>query len=250
MTAIAAAARYGARRAELTAQTMPSLATRQTSGNSRLLDEAEAKKLLAARGIAVPRSRTGSGAEAPALAAELGFPVALKMVSARLPHKTEAGAVKLGLRSSEAVAEAVQRMKADVASFNAGAVTDVFLVEAMVVAPVAELMVSVRRDPQFGMAMTLAAGGVLVELLADATTLLLPATRHDLSRALSRLRISRLLDGYRGKPAANRNALLDTLEGIAGFAADEANNVAEIEINPLFVGMQDSCAVDVLMQAG
>ena len=250
MTAVAAAARYGGRRAEIAANAAPPLATRQTSGSPRLLDEAEAKKLLAARGVAVPRSRIGSGADAPALAAEIGFPVAIKMVSAQLPHKTEAGAVKLGLRSREAVAEAVQRMTADVIAFKAGAVTDVFLVEAMVAAPVAELMVSIRRDPQFGLAMTLAAGGVLVELLSDATTLLLPATRHDLSRALSRLRISRILDGYRGKPAADREALLDTLGRLAAFAADEANNVVEIEINPLFVGVEESCAVDVLMQAG
>ena len=75
-----------------------------------------------------------------------------------LPHKTEAGAVRLGLESTEAVADAVKRMKADVTAFNANAVTDTFLVEAMVAAPGAELMVSIRRDPQFGLAMTLAAG--------------------------------------------------------------------------------------------
>ena len=98
--------------------------------------------------------------------------------------------------------------------------------------------------------MTLAAGGVLVELLADATTILLPATRADLARALSRLKISRLLDGYRGKPAASRAALLDTLERLATFAGDAANDVAEIEINPLVVGVTESCAVDVLMQVG
>jgi hypothetical protein len=120
----------------------------------------------------------------------------------------------------------------------------------MVASPVAELLVSIRRDPQFGLAMTLAAGGVLVELLADATTVLLPATRSDLNRALSRLTINRLLDGYRGKPAVNREALLDTLGHLAAFATDETNRVAEIEINPLFVGVDDSCAVDVLMQVG
>ena len=195
-------------------------------------------------------NRVGSGADAPSLAQELGFPIALKMVSAQLPHKTEAGAVRLGLESTEAVADAVKRMKADVTAFNANAVTDLFLVEAMVAAPVAELMVSIRRDPQFGLAMTLAAGGVLVELLADATTILLPATRADLARALSRLKISRLLDGYRGKPAASRAALLDALERLAAFAGDAANGVSEIEINPLFVGVSESCAVDVLMQVG
>lgn len=250
MTAIASAVQHGARRAQIVGRSTPPLLTAMPSGKERLLDEAEAKKRLASSGIAVPASRIGNGAEIPTLAAELGFPVALKMVSAKLPHKTEAGAVKLGLRTREDVAAAVQRMTADVAAFKAEALTDVFLVEAMAPAPVAELMVSIRRDPQFGLAMTLAAGGVLVELLADATTLLLPATRDDLARALSRLRINRLLDGYRGKPAANRVALLDALQRLAAFAADDANKVAEIEINPLFVGTRESCAVDVLMQAG
>ena len=142
----------------------------------------------------------------------------------------------------------VRFMKADVAAHDREAVTDMFLIEAMVEPPVAELMVSIRRDAQFGLAMTLAAGGVLVEVLADATTLLLPATRQDFARAIAKLKINRLLNGYRGKPAANREALLDMLEQLAGFAADEANRVAEIEINPLFVGAKSSCAVDVLMQ--
>jgi len=158
------------------------------------------------------------------------------MVSARLPHKTEAGAVKLGLRSAPEVAAAAQRMTRRRDGLRRGT------------SPIASWSrrwwprrwrnswSSIRRDPQFGLAMTLAAGGVLVELLADATTLLLPASRADLARALARLRINRLLDGYRGKPAASREALLDTLERLAAFAADSANDVAEIEINPLFVG--------------
>lgn len=248
MTAIAAAAWQGERRAEIATGAPPSLSGATAGGSPTLIDEASAKKRLAASGIAVPASRTGSGADAPSLAAELGFPVALKMVSAKLPHKTEAGAVRLGLSSAQAVADAVARMRTDVTNHDPAAATDVFLIERMIAPPVTELMVSIRRDPQFGLAMTLAAGGVLVELLADATTVLLPATRKDLARAISRLRISRLLDGYRGKPAASRERLIDLLESLATFAADEANGVAEIEINPLFVGVGDSCAVDVLMQ--
>jgi acyl-CoA synthetase (NDP forming) len=248
MTAIAAAAWHGERRTEIAGGATLPLAVSETMLPSRLIDEAAAKKRLSAFGITVPDSRIGSGADAPRLAEELGFPVALKMVSARLPHKTEAGAVKLGLTSAVAVADAVQKMTADVMAYKAQAATDLFLVERLVAAPVAELMVSIRRDPQFGLAMTLAAGGILVELLGDATTLLLPASRGDFSRALDRLKITRLLDGYRGKPAADRERLFDMLESLAAFAAAPANAVAEIEINPLFVGEQDSCAVDVLMQ--
>ncbi len=251
LMAIAVSAWHGERRAEIIASFPPPLLMPPAAQASpRLLDEAAAKKFLAAMGIAVPRGRVGSGAEMPALATEMGFPVALKMVSAKLPHKTEAGAVKLGLSSAAAVSEAVERMKADVAAYDAAAATDFFLVEQMVSPPVAELMVSIRRDQQFGLAMTVAAGGVLVELLTDATTLLLPATRQDIARALGRLKVNRLLRGFRGRPAASRDDLLDMLEKLAALAADETNEVAEIEINPLFAGTDGSCAVDVLMQLG
>ncbi|WP_421693669.1 acetate--CoA ligase family protein [Aestuariivirga sp.] len=248
MTALAAAAWHGERRAEIAKAPPPPLSSAGHLGRVQLLDEAAAKRLLTASHINVPQSSTGNGADAPALAERLGFPVALKMVSDRLPHKTEAGAVRLGLTTSQAVSDAVQRMKADVAAYNPEAATDLFLLEKMVAPPVAELMLSIRRDPQFGFAMTLAAGGVLVELLADATTVLLPASREDLARALKRLKVCRLLDGYRGMPAANIEALLDMLQRLARFATDESNAIAEIEINPLFAGTSESCAVDVLMQ--
>ena len=249
LNAMAQAAWHHRRRGEIRSDPMPS----RTLGDfphepATLLDEAKAKGLLRSAGITVPHGAVASGRDAPDAASRLGFPVAVKMVSARLPHKTEAGAVRLGLTSTSAVHEAITKMKQDVEAYDASAVTDQFLIERMVASPIAELMVSIRRDPQFGFAMTLASGGILVELLADATTLLLPASPHDVSRALSRLRIDRLLDGYRGKPAADRAALTDTLQRLAGFAMSEANGIVEIEINPLFVLADGACAVDVLMQ--
>ena len=248
MAAIAAGAWHGERRADIAAHPPPPLAGQEPMPHGlALLDEAEAKRRLKAGGIPVPEGRVGSAAEAPALADALGYPVALKMMSAMLPHKTEAGAVRLGLASAAAMAKAVERMTTDVAAYDADALSGSFLVERMVDVPVAELMVSIRRDRQFGLALTLASGGVLVELLADVTTVLLPASRRDIARALGRLKVSRLLTGYRGRPAADREALLDVLERLAVFAADASNAVAEIEINPLFVGSGGCCAVDVLM---
>ena len=249
LDAIAQAAWHHHRRAEILASPVaPLVSFTNPAAAQRFLDEAAAKALLASSGIMVPASTVTNGNYAPAAAARLGFPVALKMVSANLPHKTEAGAVRLGLASIEAVADAVSRMKGDVLAFDATAVTDQFLIETMVGPPIAELMVSIRRDPQFGYAMTLASGGILVELLADAVTLLLPAKRSDIARALSRLRIDKLFRGYRGKPAGDRTALLATFERLAAFATAGSNTVAEIEINPLFVLTECTCAVDVLIQ--
>ena len=226
----------------------PLLAGHGDAAGAGLLDEARAKALLSAAGISVPHGTTASGNNAPEAASKIGFPVALKMVSARLPHKTEAGAVRLGLENAGDVAQAISRMTRDVTAHDPAAVTDLFLLERMAGPAIVELMVGIRRDPQFGLAMTLASGGILVELLADAVTLLLPASRGEMNAALSRLRMAPLLDGYRGKPAADRHALLDALERLAAFAMSPHARVVELEINPLFVMADGVCAVDVLMQ--
>ncbi len=189
-----------------------------------------------------------SADDAPNLAAEFGFPVVLKMLSTRLPHKSEAGAVRLGLASPRAVEAAVAEMGRTVASYDGDAVTDRFLVERMIEQPVAELLVNVRRDAQFGLAMTLASGGVLAELIDDAVTLLLPASQSEIGTALDRLKVARLFDGYRGWPGADRSSVVDALYRLAEYVGVQADDIAEIEINPLFVLTDGVCAVDVLMR--
>ena len=132
--------------------------------------------------------------------------------------------------------------------FDAGASADRFLVERMVEPPLAELLVGVRTDPRFGLAMTLASGGVLTELVADAVTILLPASRVALEEALGRLRMSRLLDGLRGAAPANRAVVVDALSRLASRLCRKDNDVVEVEVNPLFVLPDRVCAVDALMR--
>jgi acetate---CoA ligase (ADP-forming) len=249
LNALAAGAWYHARREEILAH--PSGLLKISPLNSRaarFLDEAAAKERIAAAGLAIPAGRIVSGRDAPKMAAALGFPVALKMVSARLPHKTEAGAVRLDLSDPESVAAAVAEMRQTVAAYDAKAITDRFLLERMVGPPVSELLVSVRRDPDFGYVMTLASGGILVELVGDAVTILLPAPRAELEAALDRLRVARLIDGFRGKPGADRSAILDGLESLAKYICDGAGGIVEIEINPLFLLPTGISAVDVLIR--
>ncbi len=134
-----------------------------------------------------------------------------------------------------------------VAAYAPGLPADSFLVEAMAARPVAELLVGVRRDPAFGLALTIAGGGTLVELLRDATTLLLPASRRDIAEALSELKVAQLISGYRGAPAGNLEACLDAIQAIAGFATG-ADELVELDINPLLVGTETTVAVDVLLR--
>ena len=191
----------------------------------RTLDEALAKSMLAEFGLPVPAGRRAAiPDEAIEAATTLGFPVVLKALG--VSHKSELGAVRLNLRDADAVQAAAQ----DLAPFGTG-----LYVERMVAGGVAELIVGVTRDPLFGSVMTIGTGGVLVELLKDSGTLLLPSSRSDIDAALRSLRLFPLLDGYRGKPKADIGAAVDAIAKIADFALANADRLEELDINPLIV---------------
>jgi acyl-CoA synthetase (NDP forming) len=210
------------------------------------LPEAEGKDRLRAMGLPVPVGSQVAGKDVAAAAAGIGFPVALKMMGARLTHKTEAGAVAINLGTRSALDQALEHMCACVAAYDPLAVTDSFLVEAMVPKPLGELIVTFFRDDQFGAAMTIGAGGVLVELLSDTATLLLPTSADDIGRKLEGLKIATLLKGYRGSAPADMGALIRSICGLADeFVARP--EIAALEINPLFVCQTGIFGVDVLL---
>ena len=189
------------------------------------IDEASAKALLASAGLSVPPGRRASTvAEAVAAASDLGFPVALKALG--VAHKSEAGAVKLNLRDEASVRDAAQAL----VGLGSG-----LYVERMVEGGVAELIVGIMRDPLFGPVMTVGTGGVLVELLKDSATLLLPASRDEVEAALRGLKMFPLLDGFRGRPKADLAAAIDAVLKIADFALAHADTLVELDVNPLIV---------------
>lgn len=197
----------------------------QAEARTRTPDEAEAKTLLKNAGLPVPDGqRCTTSLEAVAIANALGYPLALKALG--IAHKSEQNAVRLNLKDADAVRSAAD----DLAGLGSG-----LYVERMVTGAVAELIVGIIDDPQFGPVMTLGTGGVLVELLQDTATLLLPSSREDIENALRSLRMFPLLDGYRGKPKADLNAAIDAVMGIAAFAVNNSVRIAELDINPLLV---------------
>src|SRR5215472_9067832 len=212
---------------------------------ARLREEWECKRRLAAFGLGLPEGRLVTAAEAPRAAAEIGFPVALKLGRPALAHKTEAGAVTLNLRTDQAVAEAVAAMTASLARYQPGLVPELFLVERQVSGVVAELNVGLHRDPQFGLVMVVGMGGTLVELVEDAASLLLPTDRESVARALHRLKVMKLLKGYRGKPAGDVEAAIDAIMAIARFADAHRDRLVELDVNPLMVLPQGHGAVAV-----
>ncbi len=214
------------------------------TGNRR--DEAEAKSLLSAAGLSVPDLRISAPKEASDKANEIGFPVALKALDARLLHKTEVGAVRIGLRNEQEVAEAAAKMADDMATKCPDIPLTQVLIETMAPDVVAEVMASVTYDPSVGPVMMIAGGGIEAEMWNDSTMLAAPFTRPEITRALDRLTVSKRLNGWRGRPAADTTALIDMLENLARFALESA--AEEIEINPILVGQSGAVAVDAVLK--
>ncbi len=247
LEAIAAAAWYGERRRAIEHSAPFELVTTGTDGPTETLDEAAGKAMLRAGGISVPEGMVASSAQVADAAEQIGYPLVLKMTGPKLLHKTEAGAVALNLASKAEVLQAAARMTEAVKAYDPAAVTDRFLLERMQAPPTAELLVSIRIDPQLGAALTLGSGGTLVELVGDAATLMLPASDAEIAEVLASLKVSRLLDGFRGASAIDRSALISELQRLSDFMISHAHTLSEVEINPLFVSGSNVVAVDALI---
>jgi len=237
---------WGQRRQALAVAQPDPLQVPPSQSALRGLTEAESKTFLFDHGLPVPKSRLTNAAQLQAAANDLRFPLALKMIGPRLAHKSEAGAVALGITDVSALQSAAIRMKAAVTAYDPQAATDSFLIEEMAPRPVAELLLSLRRDPEFGPVLTLAAGGVLAEILQDSGNLLMPTTAGDIRATLDALRTAPVLHGYRGAEKADMDALLATILRLQQvFLSD--TSLAEIEINPAFVGAAGVAIVDALI---
>ncbi len=202
------------------------------------MTEHEWKRLLKTFGLPVPKGAVCKAKDAVKMAQKIGFPVALKISSATIAHKTESGGVALNLTTAKQVREAATRM---------GKLSDELLVERMVTGGVAELIIGLKRDPQFGLALVVGAGGVMTELLKDSATLILPATRKEITDACQSLRCWKLIKGFRGRSGDSKVAI-DAIEAITRFAAAYPGQIEELDINPLLVLKKGAIAVDALIQ--
>jgi acyl-CoA synthetase (NDP forming) len=212
-----------------------------------LREEWDCKQRLARFGLQSPEGRFVAADEVGRAASEIGFPVALKLGRPALAHKTEAGAVALNLRSAEEVERAAGAMTESIARYKPGLKPERYLVEKQVAGTVAELIVGISRDPQFGLVMVVGMGGVLVELVDDTATLLLPTSRDTVASALGGLKVAKLLKGYRGKSAGDVEAAIDAIMAIAAFADAHRDRLAELDVNPLMVLPKGAVAVDALI---
>ena len=209
--------------------------SRLCEGEIVLLDEAEAKGALAKAGVPIPSGGVVDLDSVAAVAERLAGPVAVKVCDACLTHKSELGAVMLNCTGGVAAREAAESIAARLAALVPGLAVRRFLVEAMVPKPAIELLVGVKRDPQFGLSLVVGAGGVDVELRRDTTVVLLPADDVEIEAALRRCRVARLLDGFRGAPRADWVAAIAAIRAVGEFAIAHADRLLELDVNPLMV---------------
>ena len=220
------------------------------AGTGWLLNEWDSKQALRAFGLPVPNGVRSTVAQALEDAQRLGYPLVLKALSAELPHKTEAGAVALNLKDAAALTAALGNMATSIGAYAPGVAFDQVLLEPMASAPLAELIVGIKRENDFCLALVIGAGGVLVELLKDSRSLLLPTTEGAIRNALLSLRSTALLQGFRGRAPADLEALVAAIRAVADYACENAGQLLELDVNPLLVGAQGTTAVDALIRIG
>ena len=236
--AIRAAAAIGAAQARA-AEIRPVMPVAPTAGEPTLLDEWRSKAELAAAGLATPAGRLCAAGELQAAAAAIGYPLVLKGVAEGLAHKSEAGAVIVGIRDDAELAAAAVRL--------AGRF-ERLLVEAQAGPTVAELIVGISRDPVFGLTLLVGSGGVHVELMEDTVSLLLPVGRADIVAALGKLKAATLIAGFRGAAAGDFDATVEAIESVAAYAVAHAEQLVELDVNPLIVTPTAAIAADALVR--
>ncbi len=203
-----------------------------------VLTEAEAKTLLALYGVACPPEALAASAEAAVeAAARIGGSVALKVQSPDITHKTEVGAVALGLTGDRAVRDAYERVLVNAETAHPGAAIGGVLVQAMA-PPGQEIILGVVRDVNFGPMLMVGLGGIHVEVLRDVAFAPVPIGHQEALALLDGLKGAALLEGVRGAPPADRVALAELMATLSRFAADHADQIEEIDLNPVIVHPQ------------
>ena len=210
-------------------------------GKRSLLTEVEAKELLRKAGMPVIDTRLArTGREAVSLAREMGFPVAMKIISPDIVHKTDAGGVKLGLANAAQVEKAYHDIMSSVRQKAPQAQIEGVSVQKMA-RPGTELIIGMNKDEQFGPVIMFGLGGIFVEILKDVSFRLVPLTPGDAAEMVAEIKGFRLLQGFRGQEPVNISLLEDLIVKISDFV-DKNPQIKELDLNPVF-GYRDSLAI-------
>ena len=207
--------------------------------NQTVLTEFESKKLLEEIGIVIPLQELTSSKEETASASEkIGFPVVLKLMAEDIVHKSDTGAVKLNLKNREEVEGAYDELM-KIHSDKEKLIS----VQKMADEPITELIIGMTTDPQFGPALMFGIGGILVEILEDVSFRIAPIEEYDAKEMIKEIKGFPILDGYRGKPKADIDAIIDTLMKISNLVT-KYEEIYEMDLNPVFIYEKGLVCVD------
>jgi acetyltransferase len=219
----------------------------EARGRGAALSETDSKRVLACYGIAIPQEILARDPEQAALAAgKIGGPVAIKIVSPDILHKTEAGGVRLGLLTPENVREAAKNILASASRYAPQARIDGISVQQMAPSGV-EIVLGVKNDRQFGPLIAAGLGGIMVELLDDTAVRLAPVGGDTARAMLASLKGQALLTGFRGRPGVDIDSLIDTICRLSELAHDLRDIVDQIDVNPVIVNAGGVIAADALI---
>ena len=204
-----------------------------------VLTEFESKELIEEIGIQVPAQKlTSSKEETVKAAEEIGLPVVMKLMAEDIVHKSDTGAVKLNIKTTEDVEKAYDELM-NIPAQKAKSIS----VQKMADEPITELIIGMTTDPQFGPALMFGIGGILVELLEDVSFRIAPITEYDANEMIHEIKGFPILDGYRGKPKADIKAIINTLLKISDLVVKH-EEIHEMDLNPVFIYEQGLICVD------
>nr|HID59013.1 acyl-CoA synthetase [Desulfobacterales bacterium] len=209
----------------------------------KVVPEDISKQIIKSYSVDVPKGRLVSTLrEAIDFSKEIGFPVVLKAVSPQILHKTELEGICLNINSQKALKNAFRKLKETFSPPDKFGLRG-FLIEKMVPEGI-EIIVGLQDDPQFGPVLMLGTGGILINLLDDVTFRVLPVSRGDIAEMINELKGKNLIEGYRGAPPLNKEALIDTVLRIGSFGVDAAGLYESVDFNPVLLTTDQAVVVD------
>ena len=237
------------RQEQLKDSKIASLLTLDKLPPSTFLNEVDSKIVLQGIGIQIPNGQQITSRSIEKININLKFPVALKLVSNLVIHKTEHKAICINIKSKSQLIRKIMEMNSNLKKTLQDKFNDTFLIEEMASSPIVEMLIGIEPDQQFGYSLLIGSGGTQAEIINDTTTILMPTTKVEILTAIKKLKLFKLINGFRRAKKVNLENLVSDILNIVSFFEKNKNLYSSLEINPLFVYEDTTCAVDAVIRS-